>query len=208
MKLFWHSLILSLGLSCIVIAPVSSKTIANSKQFGVAPPACEGEAQLYLNICASRWAKTADFLRSLIYEEVYSRIPEARQTQLKAIEKTWNSYRDIHCQELSAPFQKGSIYPLLYFSCRARVTNSRIADLQGTNYSQITSDLTTQRLAKILKNENMKNSAGQRQWLQYQAQQCQFESLASTETTRSVKQCRDRLAEGRLQELEAMLGTR
>ncbi|MCL1492111.1 MAG: DUF1311 domain-containing protein [Pseudanabaena sp. Salubria-1] len=208
MKLFLHSLTIAIGLSCIAIAPVSSETIANSKQFGVAPPACEGEAQLYLNICASRWAKTADFLRSLIYEEVYRRIPEARQSQLKAVEKTWNSYRDIHCQELSAPFREGSIYPLLYFSCRARVTNSRIADLQGTNISQITSDLTTQRLAKLLKNEEMINSAGQRKWLQYQAQQCQFESLGSTETSRSVKQCRDRLAEGRLLEIEAMLRIR
>ena len=144
----------------------------------------------------------------LIYEEVYRRIPEARQSQLKAVEKTWNSYRDIHCQELSAPFREGSIYPLLYFSCRARVTNSRIADLQGTNISQITSDLTTQRLAKILKNEEMINSAGQRQWLKYQAQQCQFESLGSTETARSAKQCRDRLAEGRLLEIEAMLRIR
>ena len=208
MKLFLHSLTIAIGLSCIAIAPVSSETIANSKQFGVAPPACEGEAQLYLNICASRWAKTADFLRSLIYEEVYRRIPEARQSQLKAVEKTWNSYRDIHCQELSAPFREGSIYPLLYFSCRARVTNSRIADLQGTNISQITSDLTTQRLAKLLKNEEMISSAGQRKWLQYQAQQCQFESLGSTETSRSGKQCRDRLAEGRLLEIEAMLRIR
>jgi uncharacterized protein YecT (DUF1311 family) len=208
MKLFLHSLTIAIGLSCIAIAPVSSETIANSKQFGVAPPACEGEAQLYLNICASRWAKTADFLRSLIYEEVYRRIPEARQSQIKAVEKTWNSYRDIHCQELSAPFREGSIYPLLYFSCRARVTNSRIADLQGTNISQITSDLTTQRLAKLLKNEEMINSAGQRKWLQYQAQQCQFESLGSTETSRSGKQCRDRLAEGRLLEIEAMLRIR
>ncbi|GBO55562.1 hypothetical protein APA_3713 [Pseudanabaena sp. lw0831] len=208
MNFFLHSLTISIGLTCIAIAPASSETIANSKQFGVAPPACEGEAQLYLNICASRWAKTADFLRSLIYDEVYSRVPEARKTQLKAIEKTWNSYRDIHCEELSAPFRKGSIYSLLYFSCRARVTNDRIADLQGTNISQFTPDITTQRLSKILKNEKMNNSSGQRQWLQYQAQQCQFESLNSNETTRSVKQCRDRLAEGRLKELEAMLGTR
>ena len=208
MKTILTSITIALGLSCIAIAPVSAETIAQSKQFGVAPPACEEDTQLYLNICASRWAKTADFLRSLIYDEVNSRIPEARKTQLKAIEQTWNSYRDIHCEELSAPFRKGSIYSLLYFSCRARVTNDRIADLQGTNISKITSDLTTQRLAKILKHEKMENSAGQRQWLQYQAQHCQFESVRSTETLRSVKQCRDRLGEGRLKELEALLRIR
>ena len=206
MKIFLYSLTIALGLSAI--APVASQTIAKSQQFGVAPPACEKEAQLYLNICASRWAKTADFLRSLIYDEVYSQIPTARQLQLKAVEKTWISYRDIHCQELSEPFRKGSIYPLLYFSCRARLANDRIADLQGTSNSQLTSDVTTQRLAKILKQEKMQNSAGQRQWLLYQAQHCQFESLNSMDTSRSVKQCRDRLAEGRLRQLEAMLGTR
>jgi uncharacterized protein YecT (DUF1311 family) len=208
MKTILTSITIALGLSCIAIAPAFAETIGNSKLFGVAPPACEKEAQIYLNICASRWAKTADFLRSLIYDEVYSQIPEARKSQLKATEKTWNSYRDIHCQELSAPFQKGSIYPLLYFSCRARVTNDRIADLQGTNNPQLTPDVTTQRLAKILKHEDMKNSSGQRQWLQYQVQHCQFESLNSIETLRSVKQCRDRLAEGRLKELEAMLRIR
>jgi uncharacterized protein YecT (DUF1311 family) len=208
MKTILTSITIALGLSCIAIAPVSSETIAQSKQFGVAPPACEGEAQIYLNICASRWAKTADFLRSLIYDEVYSQISKARQSRLKAIEQTWNSYRDVHCQEFSEPFRKGSIYPLLYLSCRARVTNDRIADLQGTNTSRLTPDVATQRLAKILKHEKMENSVGQRQWLQYQAQQCQFESSSSAETTRSVKQCRDRLAEGRLQELEAMIGTR
>jgi hypothetical protein len=88
MKFFLHSLTISLGLNCIAITPASSETIANSKQFGVAPPARERETQIYLNICASRWAKTADFLRSLIYDEVYSQIPEARITQLKVIEKT------------------------------------------------------------------------------------------------------------------------
>jgi len=208
MKKILYSLTIALGISCIEIAPASSETIANSQQFGVAPPACEKEAQLYLNTCASRWAKTADFLRSLIYDEVYSQIPEARKSQLKAVEKTWNSYRDIHCKELSEPFREGSIYPLLYFSCRARLANDRIADLLGTSNSQLTSDVTTQRLAKILRQDNIQNSAGQRQWLLYQAQHCQFESLTSLDDSRSVKQCRDRLAEGRLRQLEAMLGTR
>ena len=214
MKKVLYSLTFAFGLSCIALSPVSSKAIANSSQFGVAPPACEGETQLALNICASRWAKTADFLRSLIYEEIHSQIPEARKSQLKAIEQTWTSYRDIHCQELSAPFRDGSIYALLKLSCRARVTNDRIADLQvnndriadlqGKNNFQLTTDVTTQRLAKILNQPKLKNSSGQRQWLLYQAQHCQFESLRPTEPAKSVKQCRDRLAEGRLRQIEAM----
>jgi len=199
---------LAFGLSCLAIGPVTAETIAQSQIFGVAAPACESQTQIGMNICASRWAKTADFLRSLIYEEVSIQQSEASRIQLKAIEKTWTSYRDTHCQELSEPFRQGSIYPLLYLSCRARVTNDRIADLQGTNNPKLTPDVTAQRLAKILNQENLKNSAGQRQWLQYQAQHCQFESLRFTERSQVVKQCRDRLAESRLRELEVLVRIR
>ncbi|NMF60006.1 lysozyme inhibitor LprI family protein [Pseudanabaena yagii] len=203
-----NSLTLAFGLSCLAIAPVAAETIAQSQIFGVAAPACESQTQIGLNICASRWAKTTNFLRSLIYEEVSSQQSEAGRTQLKVIEKTWTSYRDNHCQEVSEPFREGSIYPLLYLSCLARVTNDRIADLQGTNNPKLTPDATAQRLAKILNQGNLKNSAGQRQWLQYQAQHCQFESLRFTERSQVVKQCRDRLAESRLRELEALVRIR
>jgi uncharacterized protein YecT (DUF1311 family) len=209
MKTILSSITIALGFLCIAIAaPVSSQTIANSKQFGVAAPICVEQNQQALNRCASNWAKTADFLRSLIYEDVNGQMPKAKQIQLKAIEKTWNSYRDNHCQDLGAPFRTGSIYPLLYNSCRARVTNDRIADLQAQSISQLTADVTAQRLAKLLSQEKLKNSSGQRQWLLYQAQHCQFESLRSTERSQSVKQCRDRLAESRLRELEGMIRTR
>ncbi len=210
MKKILHSLTIAFSLSCIAIAPLSAKTIANSQQFGVAAPACAEQNQQALNRCANNWAKTADFLRSLIYAEVYSQLPQPSQTKFKAIEQTWTSYRDIHCQELSAPFKDGSIYPLLYLSCRARVTNDRIADLQGKSNSNLTPDVTAQRLAKLLSQEKLQNSSGQRQWLLYQAQQCQFESLRFAEQSQAVKQkqCRDRLAESRLLQLEAMIEKR
>lgn len=207
MKKILYALAIALSSTYMAVAPATSQTIANSKQFGVAPPACEGDTQMALNICALRWAKTADFLRSLIYDEVYRQIPEARQSQLKAIEQTWTSYRDTHCRELSAPFKGGSIYPLIYSSCLANVTNDRIADLQGKSNSQLKPDETAQRLAKILSQGNLKDSSSQKLWQIYQAQHCQFDSLRFTESS-SVKQCRDRLAESRLLQLEAMMSKR
>ncbi|ELS30907.1 MULTISPECIES: lysozyme inhibitor LprI family protein [Pseudanabaena] len=207
MKKILYALVIALSSTYMAVAPATSQTIANSKQFGVVPPACEGDTQMALNICASRWAKTADFLRSLIYEEVYRQIPEARQSQLKAIEQTWTSYRDTHCRESSAPFKGGSIYPLIYSSCLPNVTNDRIADLQGKSNSQLKPDETAQRLAKILSQGNLKDSSSQKLWQIYQAQHCQFDSLRFTESS-SVKQCRDRLAESRLLQLEAMMSKR
>jgi uncharacterized protein YecT (DUF1311 family) len=210
MKTVFSAFLISLGASCIVSAPVYAQTVAQSEIYGVAAPACESQTQLALNFCAARWSKTADFLRSLVYEDIARNLrTETRKIQLKAIEQTWTSYRETHCQELTEPFRKGSIYGLLYHSCFARVANDRIADLQGQNNSQLTPDVTIQRLSKILNQANLSNSSGQRQWQTYQAQHCQFESLRSTEQApQSVKQCRDRLAESRLRELEATIRIR
>jgi uncharacterized protein YecT (DUF1311 family) len=196
---------IALGISCMA---VSAETIAKSQIFGVAAPACAEQSQLALNRCAVNWSKTSNFLRSLIYDELYGRLTAPMQSQLVAIEQSWNSYRDTHCKELSAPFRTGSIYPLLYHSCKARATNDRIADLQGKGSSQLTPDATTQGLAKILNQGNLKNSTGQVQWLRYQALQCQFESSLFTENAQSAKQCRDRLAASRLRELESMIKPR
>lgn len=200
--------IAALSLFSIAIAPASAETIAQSTMFGVAAPACAEQSQNALNRCAANWAKTADFLRTLIYEDIYAQLSAPMQSQLLEIEQSWNSYRDAHCQELSAPFQGGSIYPLLYHSCRARVANDRIADLQGQGYAQFSPDVTTQRLAKVLKLEKLQSSFGQSQWLRYQAHQCQFESLRFSEKSQQSKQCRDRLAGSRLRELESMIKAR
>lgn len=208
MQKIFKSLPLALGLSCMAIAPAGSETIAQSQNYGVAPPACHEQTQIALNFCAVRWAKTADFLRSLIYEDIKTRLTSAKQIQLKAIETNWNSYREKHCLDLSEPFRTGSIYPLLYHSCRARVTNDRIADLLGKSNSQLSPDETSQRLAKVLNQDNLKNSAGQVQWLRYQSLQCRFEALQFTETPQRAKQCRDRLAASRLRELESLMKIR
>ncbi len=208
MKTILNSLAIALGLSCIAIAPTSAETISQSHTFGVAAPACAEQNQQALNRCAFNWSKTAEFLRSLIYADIYSQLNEPRQAQLKVIEQNWNSYRDTHCHELSEPFRGGSIYPLIYQSCRARVTNDRIADLQGKSFSQLTTDTTTQRLNMLLNQEKMKNSSGQRQWQSYETLHCQFESVRFPEQPHNVKQCRDRLAESRLRELEFMVRDR
>jgi uncharacterized protein YecT (DUF1311 family) len=195
---------IAVGLSCFAIAPVSAQTIASAQQLGVAPLQCAEENQQALNRCALNWAKTADFLRSLIYEELETGLSRPMQSQLVQVEKAWTMFRDVHCEELSQPFQDGSIYPLLYHSCRARMTNDRIADLQAMGEISLTPAVATQRLTQRVNSLQLQQTAGQRQWQRYQTLHCQFEARQLAEQPEQLKQCRQRLTEARIRELDSM----
>jgi uncharacterized protein YecT (DUF1311 family) len=187
-----------MGLSAI--APVMAETIGSSKVPGIAPPACEEETQMALNRCAARWARATDFLRSLVYEEVYQQLTEVQQSQLNTIEQTWYTFRDAHCNAWSEPFRDGSIYALIYQSCRARVTNDRIADLQGLGNAEILPE-TLQRLTTIV--NELSASSGQRSWERYQKLHCQFEATRFP-VPQQVEQCNLRLSATRLRQIEEM----
>ncbi len=137
----------------------------DSQLFGVVAPTRAEETQLALNRCAARWAKTTDFLRSLIYQDLDDRLSPAMQDRLKTIDLTWQSYRELHCQESSEPFKSGSIYPLLYNNCLATLSNDRIADLQGVGEKLLTPTATTARLRSILTQANVANSPAQLDFL-------------------------------------------
>jgi uncharacterized protein YecT (DUF1311 family) len=191
---------LPLAIALCLAQPVAADTIAAARQPGVAPPACDGETQIALNRCAGQWARTADFLRSLVYEELYWRLEEPMQSQLSAIEATWNNFRDSHCQETSAPFREGSIYPLIYHSCRAKVTNDRIADLQALSEPDLETEDAAIRLRELAASLDLTNHLSQRQWSQYQTAHCRFESQRFPE--QPAEQCRDRLNARRIRQLQ------
>lgn len=179
----------------------------DSQLFGVAAPTCAEETQLALNRCAARWAKTTDFLRSLIYQELDEQLSPAMQNQLKTIDRTWQSYRELHCQESSEPFKSGSIYPLLYNNCLATLSNDRIADLQGVGEKSLTPAATTARLRSILTQANVANSPAQRQWQRYQQQHCQWASQHFTDS-RYSRQCQQDLATRRIRQIQKTIDIR
>jgi uncharacterized protein YecT (DUF1311 family) len=192
--------IAAIALSTLCLAPVAAETIGTARQPGVAPPACDADTQLALNLCAGRWARTADFLRSLIYEDLYRQLSEPLQSQLVATEQTWNTFRESHCQETSAPYQGGSIHALIYQSCRARVTNDRIADLQALSEPDLETEDAAIRLRELLALKLTAQST-QRQWNRYRTAHCRFEAQRLEEPA-TQQPCRDRLTARRIRQLE------
>lgn len=194
--------------SALALPSHAGQTIAQSTYPGVAATACpeHDQTQLALNQCAANWARTADFLRSLIYEQLYWQLSEPLQAQLVTTEQGWESFRENHCRQSSEPFRGGSIYALLYQSCRANVTNDRIADLQAWGETQLRPAEATLRLNVLLDTLELKDTYVQRQWERYQSEHCQFEAQYLTEQPDQAELCHQRLTEARIRQLEMMEG--
>jgi uncharacterized protein YecT (DUF1311 family) len=184
-----------------MIRPVSAQATTDGKIPGVASPTCAEETQAALNRCASQWSRTAEYLRSIVYQDLFGQLSKPLQVKLSKTEQSWRSFRDIHCQELTQPFQDGSIYPLLYHSCLANLTNDRIANLKGLGETTLTPAATTQRLMIVLNQSNAKNSPGQRQWQRYRGLHCQFE-VSHFATPNQAQNCQQRLESNRIRQIE------
>lgn len=218
-RFFAHFALMKHCFSAIAIAtlaatPVAAETIATSRVPGVAPPACAEENQIALNACAVQWSRTADFLRSLIYEELFWQVSEQAQAQMITTEQAWNSFRDVFCQEVSDAVRGGSIYPLVHHTCRARIANDRTADLQRLSTAEIPLNGATQQLNSLLNQSGLSNSSSQRLWQRYQELHCQFEMTRLAErssfsnqpseqhSTQPLEECHQRLAGARIRQVE------
>ncbi|MBD2168809.1 DUF1311 domain-containing protein [Calothrix membranacea FACHB-236] len=161
---------------------------------------CVDETQIGLNQCAVYWSKTTQLLQSSIYGDWAKRLSKQYQQTFAIAQKYWQEYREAHCTELVAPFQEGSISPMLYHRCLARLNNDRIADLKGI---AVYDSKDEQQQAPVTSGQDKTQAL----WERYQTQYCKFESRFFGSQTRS-KQCPNRLNLGRLRHIKAMMNTR
>jgi uncharacterized protein YecT (DUF1311 family) len=194
---------IAIALACLAIAsppPAFAETTANPQKPGVAQPACAGYSQTEMNICAGQWFRTADFLRSLIYDDLNRQLPDSLQDQLAVNEQIWSRFRDRYCQQSNASYREGSIYPLLYGNCLAKATNDRIADLQALGEADLETEDAPIRLRERL--ATFPGNVAHQQWARYQTAHCQFEAQRFPDQPTQAEQCRDRLAARRIRQLQ------
>lgn len=108
---------------------------------GVVAPLCYDEAQQPLNRCVGRWLQTTELLHELVYDEIAVPLTEPMRSRLDAVHQTWMQFRDEHCDLASFQLLGGSAYPMSRGSCRAGLTNERIAALQF--WGEVTTDEAT-----------------------------------------------------------------
>ncbi|PHJ60938.1 hypothetical protein VF14_15835 [Nostoc linckia z18] len=182
-------------------APASGLALSSdSVRPGIPELNCVDKTQLGLNRCAVYWSKTTQFLQSSIYGDWAKRLSKQYQSTFAIAQKYWQEYREAHCTELVEPFQEGSMAPMLYHRCLARLNNDRIADLKGIAVYDSEDE---PQQAPVTSGQDTTQAL----WERYQTQYCKFESRFFGSQTRS-KQCPNRLNLGRLRHIKAMMNTR
>ena len=89
------------------------------------------QTQMAMNMCAGQDYQAADEELNAVWAE----LREARQDRpswqpILDAQRLWIPFRDAHCEAEAAPYEGGSIQPLIRLSCLAVVTEQRTAQLR------------------------------------------------------------------------------
>lgn len=114
---------------------VSALALALAFAASAAAAACPGQSQLEMNQCAEADFQQADAALNAAWGPAKSFMDGLGQgdTLLDA-QRKWLAFRDAACTAELAPYAGGSIQPLVWFSCLARLTRSRTQDLYSFRY--------------------------------------------------------------------------
>jgi uncharacterized protein YecT (DUF1311 family) len=92
---------------------------------------CPGErTQFELNRCAARARDRADAELNKVYRELSKDTGTAERAKLRAAQLAWIKFRDAQCDYESIGNKGGSIYPMVYSFCLAKMTAARAGQLQ------------------------------------------------------------------------------
>ncbi len=93
-------------------------------------PCDDAQSQSEMNMCADKRFKAADAVLNRVYNELASKLDTDARARLKTAEVSWLKYRDDNCEYEAAPFEGGTIQPLIYATCLERMTKARTAELR------------------------------------------------------------------------------
>lgn len=100
-----------------------------------AQAACPGQTQLEMNACAAEAFVQADAELNAVWAQAKSFMDGIGQgpTLLDA-QRKWLAYRDAACAAEIAPYEGGSIQPLILHTCLTRLTQARRQDLENFRF--------------------------------------------------------------------------
>ena len=91
--------------------------------------------QLDLNQCYGEQFRKADRRLNNVYasllKQMQSEKNETAIQKLKAAEKAWLQYRDLHCDAARYEYEGGSMSPMVWAQCMAMTTEHRIEELKA-----------------------------------------------------------------------------
>jgi uncharacterized protein YecT (DUF1311 family) len=129
-----------------IIIALSNLTVPSHAQDRPVPPSDCNKAitQTEMNLCAQNRAESADKRLNNTYQILQRRLAidlrqgntaqinlaKTRYQKLINAQNAWIKFRDTTCEYERSNFDGGSIAPMIYHDCVAKITDRRTADLQ------------------------------------------------------------------------------
>lgn len=118
--------------TALVILTASALTPAIAQDITCNPDGAQAE----MNVCAFEDFERADAALNAEYKlAVDAAKGMGVYDQLRAAQRAWLPFRDAACAAEAAPFQGGTLQPLILYSCLATLTEERTRHL--TSFSQM-----------------------------------------------------------------------
>lgn len=142
------SLIAAMLLVVVAGAGSAQQRATTAAQAAPANPCDAASTQIAMNECSAEQYKKADAHLNIVYTNLLRllqkdaghaqqqsggerRKPETPVVgKLKAAQRQWIRYRDLHCGAVRAQYEGGTISPLMFMECMTEATNHRIEELK------------------------------------------------------------------------------
>lgn len=122
----WVSLLLGL------VAMAHSANAASFPASSPAVPGCGSAAtQVLMNACAQDDFLAANGAYAKQYAALSASLGTKQRDRLRKMQGAWLRYRTEACRFESGPSAGGSVYDFVYWSCAARMTRARAAELMA-----------------------------------------------------------------------------
>ena len=108
----------------------AAATAAQQDDVDIEDPCPGSGSQHELNRCAAAARDKADAELNKVYRELMKDMGATERTKLRAAQLAWIKFRDAQCDYESVGNKGGSIYPMVVSFCLARVTGTRVKQLQ------------------------------------------------------------------------------
>jgi uncharacterized protein YecT (DUF1311 family) len=105
---------------------------SNNRGQIVQQPNCKSpQTTVDMNICSTQEFKAADTKLNQLYQQILPKINSKQKQRLTVAQRTWVKFRDETCNYSAGHFEGGTLAVPIYVSCKAKVTQDRVKDLEG-----------------------------------------------------------------------------
>ncbi|WP_292324773.1 lysozyme inhibitor LprI family protein [Mesorhizobium sp.] len=112
------SAVLAVAVAAMMAVPAQAADCAAAK------------TQADLATCTAKDATSADAALNVVYRALAERLTTADQQRLRDAQRAWIPFRDKECAFRTRPYADGSVYSSLVETCKAELTQARLAQLQ------------------------------------------------------------------------------